>query len=112
MPSTATQKNRQSNAAKAQPPQPQPDLGTAGTEDHEYALVSVLYHALQGAQACEQYVNDAERNDDPELAKFFQDCIQEQHQRAIRAKQLLAGRIDVEEDDEETDEDEDEDEDA
>jgi hypothetical protein len=108
MPSTAPQKNRQTNAAKLKPPQPQPDLSTAGTQDHEYALVSVLYHALQGAQACEQYVNDAERNDDPELASFFQDCIRDQQQRATRAKELLAGRIGVEEedDDDETDDEE------
>ncbi|HEX2870065.1 MAG TPA: hypothetical protein VHP33_02390 [Polyangiaceae bacterium] len=95
MSKAASQKNRQSNVAKMPVPQPLPDLDAAGTEDHEYALVSVLYHALQGAQACEQYVNDAERGDDPELVRFFLDCIQEQQQRAARAKQLLAGRIET-----------------
>ena len=111
MPKAASQKNRQSNVAKMPAPQPLPDLDAAETEDHEYALVSVLYHALQGAQACEQYVNDAERSDDQELVKFFHECIQEQQQRAMRAKQLLAGRIDAE-DDEGQDDEEDEDEDA
>lgn len=105
MPKAASQKNRQSNVAKMPAPQPLPDLDTAETEDHEYALVSVLYHSLQGAQACEQYVNDAERGDDQELVKFFHDCIQEQQQRATRAKQLLAGRIDAEAEGDEDDED-------
>lgn len=106
MSKAASQKNRQSNVAKMPAPQPLPDLDAAETEDHEYALVSVLYHALQGAQACEQYVDDAERSADQELVSFFQDCIREQQQRAARAKQLLAGRIDTEDD---QDEDEDED---
>ena len=104
----APQKNRQSNVTKMPAPQPLPDLDAAETEDHEYALVSVLYHSLQGAQACEQYVNDAERSGDQELVRFFHDCIQEQQQRAARAKQLLAGRIDAadQHDDEEEEEDE------
>jgi hypothetical protein len=72
-----------------------PDIDPAETQDHEYALVSVLYHALQGAQACEQYVDDAERAGDDELASFFQNCVQEQQQRAARAKQLLVSRMDV-----------------
>src|ERR1041384_1765274 len=54
MPQTAPQKNRQS-MARPIAPQPVPDLEPAETADHEYALVSVLYHSLQGAQACEQY---------------------------------------------------------
>lgn len=78
-------------------PRPLPDIDPAETQDHEYALVSVLYHALQGAQACEQYVDDAERAGDDELVKFFQDCVQEQQQRAARAKQLLVSRVDVDE---------------
>lgn len=104
----APQKNRQSNVAKMPAPQPLPDLDASETEDHEYALVSVLYHALQGAQACEQYVNDAERGGDQELVRFFHDCIQEQQQRAARAKQLLAGRIDADDDEEESDDEDDE----
>lgn len=95
MSKAVSQTSRRSNVAKMPAPQPLLDLDEAGTEDHEYALVSVLYHALQGAQACEQYVTDAERGGDPELVRFFHDCIQEQQQRAARAKQLLAGRIET-----------------
>jgi hypothetical protein len=95
-------------------PQAVPEVDEAETADHEYALVSVLYHALQGVQACEQYIADAERAGDEELVTFFQECRDEQSARATRAKQLLAGVMDVEdsadEEDDEEDEDEDEDE--
>lgn len=99
MPRTAAQRTRQSLVRPQ--PLPLPDLDPAETQDHEYALVSVLYHSLQGAQACEQYVGDAERAGDEELAKFFQDCVEEQQQRATRAKQLLAGRMEVDDADDE-----------
>src|SRR6478735_5115998 len=112
MPQTA-QKKASKTAAPAQPvPEPKP----TETADHEYALVSVLYHALQGAQACQQYVQDAEKAGDAELVSFFQDCVQEQQDRAKRAKQFVVSRVDVgdeedEDDDDDDDEDEDEDED-
>ena len=89
-------------------PRPLPNLDPAETQDHEYALVSVLYHALQGAQACEQYVDDAERAGDDELVKFFQDCVQEQQQRAARAKQLLVSRMDVQDENDASNDTEDE----
>jgi len=108
MPETATQKNRQA-ASRPQPSrQPMTEAEPAGTEDQEYALVSVLYHALQGVQACEQYIDDAERAGDEELATFFQECRDEQATRANRAKQLLAGRMDIEDEDDEDEEEDDE----
>ena len=33
---------------------------TTGTRDEHYNVVSVLYHALQGADTCDQYALDAE----------------------------------------------------
>jgi hypothetical protein len=109
MPQTSRQKNRQS-MERPITPQAVPAVDDAETADHEYALVSVLYHALQGVQACEQYIDDAERAGDEELVTFFQECRDEQSARATRAKQLLAGVMDVEDSaDEEEDEDEDED---
>jgi hypothetical protein len=102
MPQTASQKASRSAAQ----PQPLTDAATE-TPDHEYALVSVLYHALQGAQACEQYIEDAEQAGDDELVKFFQECAQEQQRRATRAKQLLASNMDLDDEDDEDDEDED-----
>lgn len=99
MPQTATQRNRQTSAS----PKGMPKLATnpdfAETEDQVFGLVSVLYHSLQGAQACEQYTNDAERAGDEELVKFFEECRSAQSERAMRAKQLLVERTDEATDD-------------
>lgn len=75
-------------------------------DDHIYALVSVLYHSLQGVQACGQYIQDAEGAGDGELMRFFEDCRIEQAQRARRAQQLLSERSEDEEDDDDDDDDE------
>lgn len=107
MPQTSAQRNRPT-AVRPQAPQPLADSELAETEDHEYALVSVLYHALQGAQACEQYMDDAERAGEDDLVTFFQECRDEQTARAARAKQLLVGLAGVEEEDEEVDDEEEE----
>ena len=64
---------------------------TTGTKDATYNLVSVLYHALQGAENYEKYANDA--GSDQELANFFREVQQQEQQRADRAKQLLASRL-------------------
>ncbi len=63
------------------------------TPNEEYNLVSILYHALQGAETYMDYVEDAEENGDEELADFFKDVQQEEIRRAERAKQLLASRL-------------------
>ena len=62
-----------------------------GTNNSTYNLVSVLYHALQGADLYEQYASDA--SGDQDLAGFFRDIQQQEKQRAERAKQLLATRL-------------------
>jgi hypothetical protein len=105
MPQTAPQRNRKTEQRAQGMPRTttQPDF--ADTEDSVYGLVSVLYHALQGAQACDQYINDAERAGDDELVSFFTECREAQNQRAQRAKQLLVDRTE-DEDSEDDDEDE------
>jgi hypothetical protein len=62
-----------------------------GTNDPTYNLVSVLYHALQGADLYVKYASDA--GSDEDLAKFFREVQQQEKQRADRAKQLLAKRL-------------------
>jgi rubrerythrin len=62
-----------------------------GTQDATYNLISVLYHALQGAETYAQYASDA--GGDQDLASFFQEVQQQEQQRAERAKQLLAQRL-------------------
>jgi rubrerythrin len=64
-----------------------------GTKDEHYNLVSVLYHALQGGETYEKYIRDAEEAGDDELAAFFRQVQDEDHQRADRAKKLLADRV-------------------
>ncbi len=64
-----------------------------GTRDETYNLVSVLYHALQGAQTATQYVQDAAQAGDQELIQFFRDVQGWQQHLAAQAKQLLTQRL-------------------
>jgi rubrerythrin len=66
---------------------------STGTRDTVYDLVSIIYHALQGAETYDMYITDAEQVGDTELAKFFQEVQDEERRRADRAKQLLAARL-------------------
>jgi hypothetical protein len=79
--------------------QMQPDMSmqsptSTGTTNEGFNLVSVLYHALEGAQTYARYAEDAGRTD-PELAQFFMQSQQEENNRAERAKQLLARRLQI-----------------
>jgi len=64
-----------------------------GTQDTLYNLLSIIYHALQGAETYEKYINDAEQNGDQELAQFFREVRDVNTQRAERGKQLLSARL-------------------
>jgi hypothetical protein len=82
----------------------------AGRErDEVYGLLSVMYHALKGAETYSTYVRDAERADDEELADFFEQCCDEEMARADRAKELLGDRIRASDSDEPDDDEDDED---
>ena len=63
-----------------------------GTSNVYYNLVSIMYHALNGAQTYGTYIRDAEQSGDSELAQFFRAVQQEDQRRAERAKQLLVQR--------------------
>ena len=71
--------------------------------------MSVIYHALQGAETYAQYARDAESASDDELVDFFRECGGEEISRAERAKDLLASRIVEEDTSDEEDDGEDED---
>jgi hypothetical protein len=62
---------------------------TTGTRDEHYNLISVLYHALHGAENCDRYASDAEIAGDERLAAFFRETQVMQTQIAERAKGLL-----------------------
>jgi hypothetical protein len=61
--------------------------------DHEYDLISILYHALQGAETYLDYIEDAEVAGDEELAQFLRDVEVEEKERARRARDLLVARL-------------------
>lgn len=57
-----------------------------GTRDDTYDVISVVYHALQGAENCEIYAEDAE---DERLRSFFQQASDQQRRLADLGKQVL-----------------------
>jgi hypothetical protein len=57
-----------------------------GTRNETYDLISVLYHALQGAENCQTYLNDAQ---DGQVRDFLQQALQAQRQLADQGKQVL-----------------------
>jgi hypothetical protein len=63
------------------------------TSNAAYDLVSVIYHALQGAETYDRYVSDAEERNDSELADFFRDVQTRNCEIAERGQRLLAGRL-------------------
>jgi len=67
--------------------------GDTGTRDITYDLVSVIYHALQGAETTALYIADAEQEGNQELAQFFREAKDEYQRRADRAKQLLTTHL-------------------
>ena len=76
----------------------QPDAGAAGeqatgTKDETYNLVSVLYHALQGAETAQQYLQDATQAGDQELVQFFREVHDWQRHLASQAKAVLKERL-------------------
>ena len=67
--------------------------GDTGTRDITYDLVSVIYHALQGAETTALYIADAEQEGNQELAQFFREAKDDYQRRAERAKQLLTTHL-------------------
>ncbi|HVF82774.1 MAG TPA: hypothetical protein VM913_01200 [Sphingomicrobium sp.] len=65
--------------------------GNTGIRDSTYDLVAVLYHALQGVENCQTYLQDASR--DQQLQTFFQQAMQQQRQLADQAKTLLHDQL-------------------
>ncbi len=63
-----------------------------GLSDNVYNLTSVLYHAGEGGQVYDKYVEDAEREGDQELVEFFTEVRDEDARRAQKAKSLLGQR--------------------
>lgn len=67
--------------------------GDTGTRDVTFNVVSILYHALQGAETHDQYIEDAERSGDQDLAQFFREVKARDKETADAAKRVLARRL-------------------
>jgi hypothetical protein len=61
---------------------------TTGTRDEHYNVISVLYHALQGADTCGTYLQDAEQAGDQELVQFFREVQDTYRQLGDRSKMV------------------------
>ncbi len=59
----------------------------APTDDIFYDLVSIQYHALQGAELYDKYLEDAHDHED--VAEFIREVKEQDAQRAIRCHELL-----------------------
>jgi hypothetical protein len=66
---------------------------TTGESDDTYGLISVIYHALQGAETCGKYIEDARRAGNQELLDFFEEAREEQNRRALLGRRLLAAEL-------------------
>jgi hypothetical protein len=64
-----------------------------GTKDKDYNLIWFTEACLSNALRMEQYVEDAERDGDTELAEFFRKAQAESRKGAEQGKQLLARRL-------------------
>ncbi len=67
------------------------DQQATGTSDPTYNIISVVYHALQGAETIQKYLDDASTDDD--LRNYFQQVQQGYRRAADMGKQMLAQRI-------------------
>jgi hypothetical protein len=64
-----------------------------GTKDKDYNLIWFTEACLSNALRMEVYAQDAERDGDDELAKFFRKAQGESRKGAEQGKELLARRL-------------------
>jgi hypothetical protein len=70
------------------------DQQATGTSDPTYNVVSVVYHALKGAETIQDYLDD--EGTDDELRKYFGQVQQGYRRAADMGKQILVQRIEHE----------------
>ena len=64
-----------------------------GTADKDYNIIWFTEACLSNALRLENYIKDAERAGDNELAEFFRKAQSESRKGAEQGKQLLAARL-------------------
>ena len=65
---------------------------TTNVSNVQYDLVSIAYHALEGATTYQKYAQDAQQSGDQEAAQFFAQVYQQAANNGQMALQLLARR--------------------
>jgi len=70
------------------------DQQATGTSDPTYNVIAVVYHALQGAETIQKYLDD--QGTDDELRQFLQQVQQGYRRAADMGKKLLVQRIEHE----------------
>ena len=66
---------------------------TTGTKDKDYNLIWFTEQSLSNALRLEEYVQDAERDGDSELAEFFRRAQEASRRGGERGKELLGQRV-------------------
>lgn len=70
------------------------ETGTVtGTKDKHYNILWFAQACMTNALRLEEYISDAERDGDSELAEFFRKAQAESQKGAEQAKQLIASRL-------------------
>jgi hypothetical protein len=64
-----------------------------GTKDKDYNIIWFTEACLSNALRMEQYISDAERDGDNDLAEFFRRAQHESIKGAEQGKQMLARRL-------------------
>ena len=64
-----------------------------GTKDKDYNLIWYTQACLDNALRLQQYIDDAERDGDQEVANLFRKAQADSKKGAEKGKQLLASRI-------------------
>ena len=64
-----------------------------GTKDKDYNIIWFVEQCLQNALRLETYIQDAERENDSELADFFRKAQHESQKGAEQGKALLKSRL-------------------
>ncbi len=66
---------------------------STGTKDKDYNLIWFTEQCLSNALRLEQYIQDAERDGDDELAEFFRRAQHESQKGGERGKEQLRKRL-------------------
>ena len=62
-------------------------------KDKNYNLISSIYHLAQVSENCKQYASDAQRDNDDEAAKLFEELQRFYSEYGEKAAKILKNRL-------------------